>query len=70
MVPGRKICTTTSAVRASARNACWAEVSDIVHGAGGRREVITATAWDCPFDGGRAAAPFPSVTRLDLNPSP
>ncbi|WP_248499579.1 hydroxymethylglutaryl-CoA lyase [Tomitella gaofuii] len=27
------------------------EVADIVHGAGGRLEVIIATAWDCPFDG-------------------
>ncbi|GAA4821115.1 hydroxymethylglutaryl-CoA lyase [Tomitella cavernea] len=26
-------------------------VADIVHGAGGRLEVIIATAWDCPFDG-------------------
>ncbi len=28
-----------------------AEVAEIVHGAGGRLEVIIATAWDCPFDG-------------------
>jgi hydroxymethylglutaryl-CoA lyase len=28
-----------------------AEVSGIVHDAGGRLEVIIATAWDCPFDG-------------------
>lgn len=28
-----------------------AEVADLVHGAGGRCEVIIATAWDCPFDG-------------------
>lgn len=28
-----------------------AEVSRIVHDAGGRLEVIIATAWDCPFDG-------------------
>ena len=28
-----------------------AEVSSVVHGAGGRLEVIIATAWDCPFDG-------------------
>jgi len=27
------------------------EVAEIVHGAGGRLEVIIATAWDCPFDG-------------------
>ncbi|MDI9918653.1 hydroxymethylglutaryl-CoA lyase [Rhodococcus sp. IEGM 1379] len=27
------------------------EVSRIVHDAGGRLEVIVATAWDCPFDG-------------------
>jgi hydroxymethylglutaryl-CoA lyase len=27
------------------------EVSSIVHAAGGRLEVIIATAWDCPFDG-------------------
>ena len=27
------------------------EVGAIVHGAGGRLEVIIATAWDCPFDG-------------------
>lgn len=27
------------------------EVSAIVHDAGGRVEVIIATAWDCPFDG-------------------
>jgi hydroxymethylglutaryl-CoA lyase len=31
--------------------AAVAEVSDIVHGGGGRLEVIIATAWDCPFDG-------------------
>ncbi|QDQ98403.1 hydroxymethylglutaryl-CoA lyase [Tomitella fengzijianii] len=28
-----------------------AEVARIVHDAGGRLEVIIATAWDCPFDG-------------------
>jgi hydroxymethylglutaryl-CoA lyase len=28
-----------------------AEVAGIVHAAGGRLEVIIATAWDCPFDG-------------------
>lgn len=28
-----------------------AEVADVVHEAGGRLEVIVATAWDCPFDG-------------------
>jgi hydroxymethylglutaryl-CoA lyase len=28
-----------------------AQVSRIVHDAGGRCEVIIATAWDCPFDG-------------------
>jgi len=28
-----------------------AEVASIVHDAGGRLEVIIATAWDCPFDG-------------------
>ena len=27
------------------------EVAGLVHGAGGRCEVIIATAWDCPFDG-------------------
>ncbi|NMM83663.1 hydroxymethylglutaryl-CoA lyase [Rhodococcus sp. SRB_17] len=27
------------------------EVTQIVHDAGGRVEVIVATAWDCPFDG-------------------
>jgi hydroxymethylglutaryl-CoA lyase len=31
--------------------AAVAEVSDVVHKAGGRLEVIIATAWDCPFDG-------------------
>ena len=31
--------------------AAVAEVSEIVHGANGRLEVIIATAWDCPFDG-------------------
>lgn len=31
--------------------AAVAEVSDVVHGAGGRLEVIIAVAWDCPFDG-------------------
>jgi hydroxymethylglutaryl-CoA lyase len=31
--------------------AAVAEVSDIVHAAGGRLEVIVAVAWDCPFDG-------------------
>ena len=28
-----------------------ADVCAIVHGSGGRVEVIIATAWDCPFDG-------------------
>jgi len=28
-----------------------AEVADVVRSAGGRLEVIIATAWDCPFDG-------------------
>ena len=28
-----------------------AEVAEVVHGVGGRLEVIIATAWDCPFDG-------------------
>ncbi|MFC4605974.1 hydroxymethylglutaryl-CoA lyase [Rhodococcus kronopolitis] len=28
-----------------------AEVAAVVHDAGGRVEVIVATAWDCPFDG-------------------
>lgn len=31
--------------------AAVAEVADLVHEAGGRCEVIVATAWDCPFDG-------------------
>ena len=31
--------------------AAVAEVGEIVHGVGGRLEVIIATAWDCPFDG-------------------
>jgi hydroxymethylglutaryl-CoA lyase len=31
--------------------AAVAEVSEVVHEAGGRLEVIIATAWDCPFDG-------------------
>jgi hydroxymethylglutaryl-CoA lyase len=31
--------------------AAVAEVSEVVHEAGGRLEVIVATAWDCPFDG-------------------
>ena len=31
--------------------AAAAEVSEIVHGAGGVLEVIIATAWDCPFGG-------------------
>ena len=31
--------------------AAVSEVADVVHGAGGRLEVIIATAWDCPFDG-------------------
>lgn len=31
--------------------AAVADVSEIVHGANGRLEVIIATAWDCPFDG-------------------
>ncbi len=31
--------------------AAVAEVGDVVHGAGGRLEVIIAVAWDCPFDG-------------------
>jgi hydroxymethylglutaryl-CoA lyase len=31
--------------------AAVAEVAEVVHAAGGRLEVIIATAWDCPFDG-------------------
>ena len=31
--------------------AAVADVAAIVHAAGGRLEVIIATAWDCPFDG-------------------
>ena len=31
--------------------AAVAEVAEVVHGVGGRLEVIIATAWDCPFDG-------------------
>ena len=31
--------------------AAVSEVAEVVHGAGGRFEVIIATAWDCPFDG-------------------
>jgi hydroxymethylglutaryl-CoA lyase len=31
--------------------AAVSEVAEVVHGAGGRLEVIIATAWDCPFDG-------------------
>src|SRR3954452_14248785 len=27
------------------------EIAGLAHGAGGRLEVIIATAWDCPFDG-------------------
>jgi hydroxymethylglutaryl-CoA lyase len=40
-------------VRRSTKEALAAveEVTDIVHDAGGRCEVIIATAWDCPFDG-------------------
>ncbi len=40
-------------VRRSTREAldAVAEVAEVAHGAGGRCEVIIATAWDCPFDG-------------------
>jgi hydroxymethylglutaryl-CoA lyase len=40
-------------VRRSTREAteATAQVAEIVHEAGGRCEVIIATAWDCPFDG-------------------
>jgi hydroxymethylglutaryl-CoA lyase len=40
-------------VRHSTREAteATAQVAEIVHEAGGRCEVIIATAWDCPFDG-------------------
>lgn len=38
-------CSTQEAIERTA------EVSDIVHGAGGTLEVILAVAWDCPFDG-------------------
>ena len=40
-------------VRRSTREAteATAQVARIVHDAGGRCEVIIATAWDCPFDG-------------------
>jgi hydroxymethylglutaryl-CoA lyase len=37
------------------------EVADVVHAAGGRCEVILATAWDCPFDG-----PVPVQRVVDL----
>lgn len=40
-------------VRRTTREAteATAQVAELVHGAGGRCEVIIATAWDCPFDG-------------------
>ena len=41
--------------------AAVAEVSDVVHEAGGRLEVIIATAWDCPFDG-----PTPPERTVDV----
>ena len=37
------------------------EVAELVHAAGGRLEVIVATAWDCPFDG-----PTPPARSLDI----
>jgi hydroxymethylglutaryl-CoA lyase len=48
-------------VRRSTREAteATAQVAQIVHDAGGRCEVIIATAWDCPFDG--AVAPERTV---------
>lgn len=49
--------------RRSTREAVEAvsEVAGIVHGAGGRLEVIIATAWDCPFDG-----PTPTERTTDV----
>ncbi|GAA3623254.1 hydroxymethylglutaryl-CoA lyase [Microlunatus ginsengisoli] len=40
-----------------------AEVAEVVHGVGGRLEVIIATAWDCPFDGPTEPARTVGVAR-------
>lgn len=39
------------------------DVAAVVHGAGGRCEVIIAVAWDCPFDGRTPVARTVSVAR-------
>jgi hydroxymethylglutaryl-CoA lyase len=39
------------------------EVAEIVHGGGGRCEVIIAVAWDCPFDGRTPVARTVEVAR-------
>jgi len=43
--------------------AAVSEVAEVVHEAGGRLEVIIATAWDCPFDGPTPPERTTSVAR-------
>lgn len=40
-----------------------AEIAELVHAAGGKVEVIIATAWDCPFDGRTPAERTLTVAR-------
>ena len=59
----RRTGTAVANVRRSTAEAldAVAEVADVVHDAGGRCEVIIATAWDCPFDGPTPAARTASI---------
>jgi hydroxymethylglutaryl-CoA lyase len=47
--------------------AAVSEVAEVAHAAGGRLEVIIATAWDCPFDGPTPSARTVSVARRSVD---
>jgi hydroxymethylglutaryl-CoA lyase len=47
--------------------AAVSDVAEVVHGAGGRLEVIIATAWDCPFDGPTPPERTTSVARRSVD---
>jgi hydroxymethylglutaryl-CoA lyase len=47
--------------------AAVSDVAEVVHGAGGRLEVIIATAWDCPFDGPTPPERTTSVARRSID---
>jgi hydroxymethylglutaryl-CoA lyase len=47
--------------------AAVSDVAEVVHGAGGRLEVIIATAWDCPFDGPTPPQRTTSVARRSID---